>query len=126
MPKIDKEKIYRQVFESDTALERLLLINEMGQEIPDPFITINLNKVQIGTLAEYMQPLPFDIFRVFGLHYCLCYSDKKVTRSTGVANVRGVKAYYKDRLAQCMGLPWPIAEWYWKMACDKCMMERCG
>lgn len=126
MPKIDKEKIYRRVFENDTALERVLLINEMGEEIPNQFITIKLSKMQIGTLAGYMQLLPFDIFRVFGLHYCLRYSDENISKETGVVNVKGTLAYYKDRLTQCMGLPRPIAERYWKAACDKCLMDWCG
>lgn len=126
MPKIEKEKIYLRVFENDTALERMLLINELGEDIPNPFITLRLNKTQIGTLAGYMELLPFDIFRVFGLHYCLHYTDKKITKKTGIVNVKGTLAYYKDRLTQCMGLPRPIAERYWKSACDKCLMEMYG
>lgn len=124
MPKIDKEKIYRRVFGNDTALERMLLIKELGEEIPNPFVTVRLSKIQIKTLAGYMELLPFDIFRVFGLHYCLRYSDKRISKKTGVENVKGTLAYYKDRLTQCMGLPRPIAERYWKSACDKCLMDR--
>lgn len=114
------------MFERDTAPERMLLIDEMGREIPNPLITVRLNRIQVGTLAEYMRLLPFDIFRVFGLHYCLQYSDKRITRTTGAANVGGTLAYYKDRLTQCMGLPRPIAERYWKAACDQCLMKRSG
>lgn len=126
MPRIEKSKIYRRIFENDTALERMLLINELGEEIPNPFITVRLNKIQTATLAGYMELLPYDVFRVFGLHYCLRYTDKKITKKTGVANVKGTLAYYKDRITQCMGLPRPIAERFWKAACDKCLMDKCG
>lgn len=124
MAKINKEKIYRQIFESDTASERLQLINELELETPNPFITIRLNNMQIKTLAGYMELLPFSIFQVFGQHYCLHYHDKVITKKTGVEKVKGTLAYYKDRLTQCMGLPSPIAERYWKVACDKCLMDK--
>lgn len=119
MPKIDKERVFNNVFDGDSKEERDMLIAEFETEESNPFITIRLNKVQIHTLSEYICLLPIQDFRALALYYCSHYSYKKIAKEVKETRVQGLIGYCKDRLTQCMGLPRPIAERYWHYACIK-------
>ena len=121
MSKINKQKIYKQVFGADMQAERETLINEFEREEPNPFVTIRLSKVQIQILSEYIALLPFHDFRALALYQCSGYAYKRITKTMGEARPKGLIGYCKDRLTQCMGLPRPVAEIYWQLACCKAM-----
>jgi len=121
MPKINKQKVFDQVFSADTQAERDRLIGEFEREEYGLFITIRLSKVQIQTLSEYIALLPFHDFRALALYQCSGYTYKRITKTMGEARPKGLIGYNKDRLTQCMGLPRPIAEIYWRLACCKAM-----
>ena len=121
MPKINKQKVFNRVFSADTQAERDKLIEEFESEEYDPFVTIRLRKIQIITLSEYIALLPFKDFRALALYQCCGYSYKRVSKTMGESNTKGLVWYCKDRLTQCMGLSRPIAEIYWRFACSKAM-----
>lgn len=121
MPKTNKQKIFGQIFGADTPKERDALIDEFELESFNPFITVRLSKVQIKTLSEYIALLPFYYFRALALYQCSGYSYQKIAKAMGEARPKGLIGYCKDRLTQCMGLPRPIAEIYWRLACAKAM-----
>jgi len=118
---MNKQKIFERVFGADTRIERNKLIDEFELEQHNPFITIRLSKVQMQALAEYIALLPYGYFRALALYQCSGYTYKRITKTMGEAQPKGVIGYCKDRLTQCMGLPRPVAEVYWRLACCKAM-----
>ncbi|MCL2579337.1 MAG: hypothetical protein FWE32_04830 [Oscillospiraceae bacterium] len=121
MPKFNKQKIFDRVFSADTQAERDRLMDEFELAEYNPFITIRLRKVQIATLSEYIALLSFYDFRALALYQCSGYSYKRISKTIGESRAKGLVWYCKDRLTQCMGLPRPIAEIYWRFACCKAM-----
>ncbi|MCL2580778.1 MAG: hypothetical protein FWE32_12260 [Oscillospiraceae bacterium] len=109
------------MFGGDTKAERDKLIDEFEREVYDPFVTIRLRKVQIKALSEYIALLPFYEFRALALYQCRGYSYKRVSKTLGESRAKGLILYCKDRLTQCMNLPRPILEVYWRFACSKAM-----